>query len=84
MTLLADKHHPSQLHVRVRYSLAELVSVLLIVRHADGSQYNCGLLSMPLEDWHATVRPMYVREASQGTVRLDDDTVPNEHPRRRR
>ena len=77
MTVLADSPVRGVLEVRVRYALGFLVSIAAIVRYTDGSQYNCGLYSMPLQDWHRILRPLLLEGVKNGTVTLDDDTVPN-------
>lgn len=74
--MLADGRARATVFVRVRYALADLVSVLVIVRRPDGSQHNSGLLSIPLDDWHDTLRPTFASGVASGSVVLDDDTRP--------
>jgi hypothetical protein len=69
---------PSRIEIRVREALADLVSVLIVHRYDDGSQYNVGLLSMPLTDYRGVWLPMFRLGAGlrAGVFFIDDDTTP--------
>ena len=78
--MLADVQRPlpSRIEVRVCDALADLVSVLVVHRYHDGSQYNAGLLSMPLTDYRGVWLPMFQLGAGlrTGVFFLHDDTSP--------
>lgn len=78
--MLADypRPLPTRVEIRVREALADLVSVLVVHRYADGSQYNGGILSMPLADYLGVWLPMFRLGAGlrSGVFFIDDDTTP--------
>jgi hypothetical protein len=67
---------PSRIEIRVCDALADLVSVLVVHRYTDGSQYNAGLLSMPRTDYRGVWLPMFRLGAGlrTGVFFLHDDT----------
>ena len=65
----------SWIEVRVRDALADLVTILVILRRADGTQYNCGLLSMPADEWQHMGQALCAGGIASGRVRMDDDTT---------
>lgn len=86
---LADGRPAVRIEIRVRYALADLVSIAVIVRHEDGWQWNAGLLSMPASEWHHDVKPLFEVGARDGRIQMDDDTVrprrcPTDSPQRSR
>lgn len=68
--IATDAQSPGDyLEVTVRDGLADLVTVLCVVRRTDGTQHNCGLLSFTSEEWHHWVKPGYL---TQPRVRMQD------------
>lgn len=66
--MIADRALADTITLRARDACGDLVSVLVIVKRADGTQMTAGLLSFTSEEWHAWIR----QEIAGPRVRVDD------------
>lgn len=76
--MLREPVQIARLCIRARDSIADLVTVLVILQRPDRTSHTIGLLSLPADDWFGWVRRAVqkIHTLAPDRIALDDDTSP--------